>query len=43
MIGVISLLAILKPILEVLFYISLIVVSFKAIRALDIYINKNSL
>jgi hypothetical protein len=33
---------ILKSILEVLLYISLIVVSFKVVQALNIYINKNS-
>lgn len=33
---------ILKLILEVLLYISLIVVSFKVVQALNIYINKNS-
>lgn len=31
-----------KSILEVLLYMSVIIVSFKAIQALDIYINKNS-
>ena len=40
--GAISLLVIIKPILEVLLYISLIFLSFKAIRALNLYINKNS-
>jgi hypothetical protein len=33
---------ILKSILEILLYISLIVVSFKVVQALNIYINKNS-
>ena len=31
-----------KSILEVLFYMATIIVSFKAIQALNIYINKNS-
>jgi len=31
-----------RAILEVLFYTSAIIVSFKAVQALDIYINKNS-
>ncbi|SHN73738.1 MULTISPECIES: hypothetical protein [Desulfitobacterium] len=31
-----------KSILEVLLYISAIIVSFKAVQALNIYINKNS-
>lgn len=31
-----------SAILEVLFYVSAIIVSFKAVQALDIYINKNS-
>ncbi|MCM0648921.1 hypothetical protein NBE98_11100 [Clostridium swellfunianum] len=33
---------ILKAILEALLYISLIVVAFKVVQALNIYINKNS-
>jgi hypothetical protein len=33
---------ILKSILEVLLYISLIIVSFKVVQALNVYINKNS-
>lgn len=37
-----SLLAIIKAILEVLLYISIIVVSYKALQALNLYINKNS-
>jgi hypothetical protein len=40
--GAFSLLVIIKPILEVLLYLSLIFLSFKAIRALNVYINKNS-
>jgi hypothetical protein len=36
-----GLLAIIRPVLEVLFYISVITVSFKALQALGIYINKN--
>lgn len=35
-------LSFIKPILEILFYISAIFVFFKAIHALNIYINKNS-
>lgn len=35
-------LGIIKMVLEVLFYISVIIVSLKAIQALNIYINKNS-
>lgn len=31
-----------KSILEVLLYMSAIIVSFKAVQALNIYINKNS-
>ena len=33
----------LKAILEVMLYISAIFVSFKAVQALNIYINKNSI
>lgn len=40
--GAFALLGILKPILEVLLYISLIFLSFKAIKALNMYINKNT-
>lgn len=40
--GALSLLVILKPILEILLYMTLIFVSFKAIQALNVYINKNS-
>jgi len=37
-----GLLGIIKAVLEVLFYISVITVSFKAMQALNIYISKNS-
>ncbi len=40
--GIIGILAIIRPIFEVLFYMSAITVSFKALHALNIYINKNS-
>jgi len=40
--GAIGLLAILKPILEILLYMSLIVLSYKSIQALNLYISKNS-
>lgn len=40
--GAIGLLAIIKPVLEVLLYLSLIFLSFKAIQALNIYINRNT-
>jgi hypothetical protein len=42
LIGAIGFLGIAKSILEVLLYLSLIAVSFKAVQALNIYINKNS-
>lgn len=42
MMGAFSLLAIIKAILEILLYISIIVVSYKALQALNLYINKNS-
>jgi hypothetical protein len=41
-IGAFGFLGIIKSILEVLLYISLIIVSFKAVQALNVYINKNS-
>ncbi|HYF82999.1 MAG TPA: hypothetical protein VEB00_08235 [Clostridia bacterium] len=34
-------LVLIKPILEIFVYMSIIAVSFKALRALNIYINKN--
>jgi hypothetical protein len=40
--GAIGLIMIIKPILEVLLYMSLLVLSYKAIQALNLYINKNS-
>jgi hypothetical protein len=42
LIGSIGFIGIAKSILEVLAYISVIVVSFKAVQALNLYINKNS-
>lgn len=42
LIGAIGFIGIAKSILEVLAYISVIVVSFKAVQALNLYINKNS-
>jgi len=41
-IGAMSFLGIIKSILEVLLYISVIIVSFKAVQALNVYINKNT-
>ncbi len=40
--GTLGFLGIIKAVLEVLLYMSFITVSFKAIQALNIYINKNS-
>lgn len=37
----ISFIALLKPLLESLFYIAGIMVSYKALKALNIYIDKN--
>jgi hypothetical protein len=41
-VGAFGFLGIARMILEVLFYISAIIVSFKAVQALNVYINKNS-
>ena len=41
-VGAFGFLGIIRAILEVLFYTSAIIVSFKAVQALNIYINKNS-
>jgi len=41
-VGAFGSLGIIRAILEVLFYMSASIVSFKAIQALNIYINKNS-
>lgn len=40
--GAIGFLAFFIPLLQMLLYISAIVLSFKAIQALNVYINKNS-
>lgn len=37
-----SFLSIIKAILEMMVYISVITVSFKAVQALNVYINKNT-
>lgn len=41
-VGAFGFLGIIKVILEVMLYMSAIIVSFKAVQALNIYINKNS-
>jgi hypothetical protein len=41
-VGVFGFLGIIKAILDVLLYMSLIIVSFKVVQALNVYINKNS-
>lgn len=41
-VGAFGFLGIITAILKVLFYLSAIIVSFKAVQALNIYINKNS-
>lgn len=41
-VGVFGFLGIIKAILEVLLYISVIMVSFKVVQALNVYINRNS-
>jgi hypothetical protein len=40
--GALAFLGIIKTILEFMLYISAIIVLFKAVQALNIYINKNS-
>jgi hypothetical protein len=42
LIGTIGFIGIAKSVLELLAYIAIIVVSFKAVQALNVYINKNS-
>lgn len=41
-IGAMSILGIIQTMLQILLYISLIALSFKAVQALNIYINRNS-
>ena len=41
-VGAFGFLGIIKAVLEVLLYISIIAVSFKVVQALNVYINKNS-
>jgi hypothetical protein len=41
-VGAFGFLGVAKAVLEVLTYISIIIVSFKSVQALNIYINKNT-